>query len=185
MLRKNKGFTLIELLIVIALLGALAVALLAALDPLEQIRKGTDTGVRNTVAEIHSGATRYAALNSGVMPFASTGTIGWINAGSAEGSALIQKIIDAGELKTDFMKLAGTSQLNRIWMTGINGDSDYKIAVCYKPQAKSFRTDANTKFATTQPGEPYEFTTTGLNTCPNSGGMTGGTTGTDCYWCVR
>ncbi|MFH0773343.1 MAG: prepilin-type N-terminal cleavage/methylation domain-containing protein, partial [bacterium] len=37
----TRGFTLIELLIVIALLGALAVALLAALDPLEQIKKGT------------------------------------------------------------------------------------------------------------------------------------------------
>ncbi|PIP15151.1 hypothetical protein COX47_01365, partial [Candidatus Roizmanbacteria bacterium CG23_combo_of_CG06-09_8_20_14_all_35_49] len=32
-MRKFKGFTLIELLIVIALLGALAVGLLAALDP--------------------------------------------------------------------------------------------------------------------------------------------------------
>ena len=47
-----KGFTLIELLIVIALLGALAVGLLAALDPFEQLKKGTDTGTRNTVSEI-------------------------------------------------------------------------------------------------------------------------------------
>jgi len=58
----TKGFTLIELLIVIALLGALAVALLAALDPLEQIKKGNDTGVRNTVAEIHGAMVRYSSL---------------------------------------------------------------------------------------------------------------------------
>jgi len=48
----KQGFTLIELLIVIALLGALAVGLLAALDPFEQLKKGDDTGVRNTVSEL-------------------------------------------------------------------------------------------------------------------------------------
>ena len=69
----TKGFTLIELLIVIALLGALAVALLAALDPLEQINKGTDTGVRNTVAEISGSLVRYASVKSGIMPY--TGTL--------------------------------------------------------------------------------------------------------------
>ena len=40
--RLQKGFTLIELLIVIALLGALAVGLIGALDPFEQLKKGTD-----------------------------------------------------------------------------------------------------------------------------------------------
>ncbi|PJE63249.1 Tfp structural protein, partial [Candidatus Roizmanbacteria bacterium CG10_big_fil_rev_8_21_14_0_10_39_6] len=45
--KQKKGFTLIELLIVIALLGTLAVALLAAIDPFEQFKKGTDTARRN------------------------------------------------------------------------------------------------------------------------------------------
>ena len=58
----KSGFTLIELLIVIALLGALAVGLLAALDPFEQLKKGTDTGVRNMVSEIHGSAIRYYAI---------------------------------------------------------------------------------------------------------------------------
>ena len=46
-----KGFTLIELLIVIALLGALAVGLLATIDPFEQLKKGRDTSKKNTVSE--------------------------------------------------------------------------------------------------------------------------------------
>ena len=37
--RIQKGFTLIELLIVIALLGSLAVGLLATIDPFEQLKK--------------------------------------------------------------------------------------------------------------------------------------------------
>src|SRR3989344_9347105 len=64
------GFTLIELLIVIALLGALAIGLLGAVDPLEQIKKGTDTGTRNTVAEFHSAVIRYYAIK-GLMPWCS------------------------------------------------------------------------------------------------------------------
>ncbi|MEK7634177.1 MAG: prepilin-type N-terminal cleavage/methylation domain-containing protein, partial [Patescibacteria group bacterium] len=62
------GFTLIELLIVIALLGALAVGLLAALDPFEQLKKGTDTGVRNTVSEVHGSIIRFYAIKN-YMPW--------------------------------------------------------------------------------------------------------------------
>jgi len=178
-MKKNLlGFTLIELLIVIALLGALAVALLAALDPLEQIRKGTDTGVRNTVAELHGGAIRYSAIKGGVLPFTATsGTIEWVLMNSEEGSGFIANIIDSGELKTDFSKLAG-KQLDRIYMTGINGP-EYKVAICYAPQAKSFRTDENTKFGSSDTGEPVED----LEGCPNKDGEN--STGEICYWCVR
>jgi len=184
-MKKNLlGFTLIELLIVIALLGALAVALLAALDPLEQIRKGTDTGIRNTVAEIHGGAIRYSALKNGVLPFGRTGTIEWflmatLGSISEDGSTFIQNIIDAGELKTDFMRLAG-SQLDRIYLTGVNGgadSTDYKVAVCYAPQAKSFKADLNTKFGQGN-GEPIEGSGAGGEVCPNA-------TTSDCFWCIR
>jgi len=180
-MKKNLlGFTLIELLIVIALLGALAVALLAALDPLEQIRKGTDTGVRNTVAEIHGGAIRYSALKGGQLPFsATTGTTTWQAITTDVGSAFIQNIIDSGELKGDFFKLAG-AQLNRIFLTGENGPTDYRVAVCYIPQAKSFRLDDNTKFGSAN-GTVLELT--GSGQCPNANATVSGVG--NCYWCVR
>jgi len=53
-----RGFTLIELLIVIALLGALAVGLLATIDPFEQLKKGRDTSQRNTTAEFYNANLR-------------------------------------------------------------------------------------------------------------------------------
>lgn len=157
----NKAFTLIELLIVIALLGALAVGLLAALDPFEQLKKGTDTGVRNTVSEIHGGIIRYYAIKN-EMPWGSN----IISGVATSYSDSLQSVIDTGELKTDFFQLAG-NQLNKIYM---NGNSD-SITVCFQPGSRSFRSDPNTKFDST--GQPI----TG-GSCPNANAST-------CYWCVK
>ncbi len=181
MKNSKKGFTLIELLIVIALLGALAVALLAALDPLEQVKKGTDTGVRNTVAEIQSGAVRYSAIKGGVMPF--TGTLAWGTVGTVGDTpayTAINAIIGTGELKSDFFKLAG-SQLDSIFLTGINDSSTgtQKVAACFVPGSKSFKADNNTKWINSGNGTVVEEPT-----CSN--GYVGGTVGgAACYWCVQ
>jgi prepilin-type N-terminal cleavage/methylation domain-containing protein len=177
-MKNTKGFTLIELLIVIALLGALAVALLAALDPLEQIKKGTDTGVRNTVAEIGGSFTRYASVKAGSMPF--SGTVPWGAVGTDTAGTwyqAIQSVIDAGELKSDFFTLS-KDQLDKIYITAINDQGTQKAYVCFQPSSKSFRVDANTKFGylTGQDG-----TMTELSGCDASGTVAAGT----CYWCVQ
>ena len=174
----KKGFTLIELLIVIALLGALAVALLAGLDPLEQIKKGTDTGTRNTVAEIHGAMVRYSSLQGGTMPF--SGTLAFSAIGTAVTTAqytALQKVIDQGELKSDFTALA-SGQLEKIFITGINDISTgtQTVSVCYAPTAKSFKLDTNTKFGTGL------GTVTDNTGCPSATGT--GVNGV-CYWCVR
>lgn len=146
-----KGFTLIELLIVIALLGALAVGLLAALDPFEQLKKGTDTGVRNTVSEVHGAVVRYYAIKN-MMPWCSdvdTCTVDSFTEGSANDLAdltdtVIPNIVDTGELKADFETLAGEGTIGKISVFGSNEDA--WVQVCYKPTAKSFVSDPNTKF---------------------------------------
>jgi len=184
----KRGFTLIELLIVIALLGALAVALLAALDPLEQIKKGTDTGIRNTVGEIHSAMIRYTALQGGQLPF--TGTVAFEpvgTAGTTPAYTALQSVVSAGELKSDFIQLAG-GQLANVFVTGINDAGNQIVNVCYQPSAKSFRTDANTKFilgANGTLGGSVIEDTTGIaqGGCPQAGGTN--TSGNTCYWCVR
>ena len=55
----KKGFTMIELLIVIAILGILAVAVLSAINPLEQIRRGRDTGSRSDAEQLLNAVERY------------------------------------------------------------------------------------------------------------------------------
>ena len=57
----KKAFTLVELLIVIAILGILAVGILIALDPVEQIRRATDATVLSSAGDIKSALNRYFA----------------------------------------------------------------------------------------------------------------------------
>ena len=58
---KEVGFTLVELLIVIALIGVLAVALVATLNPIEQVNKARDVKFKNDAAEALAAIERYYA----------------------------------------------------------------------------------------------------------------------------
>lgn len=159
----SKGFTLIELLIVIALLGALAAGLLAAIDPFEQLKKGTDTSVRGQAETLY---------NSNIAYYAQRATL---PAGLASGSvytasnlnAVIGVLASAGELKADFFELAGTGKLSKIVVAVPSNES---IVVCYAPESKAFRNDQYTK-----------YNSTGLTI----GGCPGNTGGTICYQCFK
>jgi prepilin-type N-terminal cleavage/methylation domain-containing protein len=160
----KKGFTLIELLIVIALLGALAVAMIAAIDPLEQFNRGQDTGTRNTAEEIYNSAIRYYSLKA-EFPWGTTPITTQLATGIL---TYISDFIAAGEMKTDFTDLAG-KRLSQIYVTA---QSD-KISVCYMPNSKGFQKDSNTKF-----GSDGELYTAG--TCKS---ISGGTA--NCFWCFK
>lgn len=189
-MKNNKqAFTLIELLIVIALLGALAVGLLAALDPFEQLKKGTDTGVRNTVSEIQQGAIRFYAIKNH-MPWCDPADpttcgdlttpvkVSQVDAPTTTAYfSPIQQIIDAGELKTDFKALAG-GQLDKVWISGAV-DPTPKVVVCYQPISKSFQADNNTKYVVNGVTGSMDGTEVTDGSCKSQGGTT------SCGWCVQ
>lgn len=170
----KKAFTLIELLIVIALLGALAVGLLAALDPFEQLKKGTDTGTRNTVSEVQGAVIRYYALK-GWMPWCTGSGVDDCDnptSTSLSGSPMdtaISNIIDTAELKVNFTELA-SNNLGKIFVTG----TESIASVCFRPVSKSFRCDPNTKY--NQDGTLHDP----LTDCTTNCG-----TQITCYWCVE
>lgn len=171
-MKNFKGFTLIELLIVIALLGALAVGLLAALDPFEQLKKGTDTGVRNTVSEVHGAIIRYYGIKN-YMPWCTDADTcndpTSLQLSDTDGTTILDAIKTTGELKSDFSELAGSGTLGKIYVTGSNADAT--VTVCYKPTAKSFSADPNTKFT--------DAGVTPNGSCPT------GDPADNCYWCVK
>ena len=74
---KNKltsGFTLIELLIVIAILGVLAVVVLVAINPVEQLARTRDAGRESGVTQMGHALEAYAVGHGGTYP---AETVGW------------------------------------------------------------------------------------------------------------
>ncbi len=80
--KSSKGFTLIELLIVIAVLGILAAVVLVAINPLEQLARGRDSGRLSDVAQLGHAVQAYYTAQSGLLSTAPAGanfSTGWQN----------------------------------------------------------------------------------------------------------
>jgi len=168
-LNKKLGFTLIELLIVIAILGILAIGLMAALDPLEQLKRARDTSTRSTVEEIYNANLRYYSVKE-EFPWSSSSqaTISLTNIITT----YVQSLVDTGELKARFAE--DNNRLTRIYLTSTHSDfidNMDDLAVCFSPESKAVRGDDYSK---------YDQDGASLLSCP--------TTDYDsvtCYWCAK
>jgi prepilin-type N-terminal cleavage/methylation domain-containing protein len=70
----KKGFTLIELLIVIAILGVLAVVVLVAINPVQQLARTRDAGRISTVQQLGHAVEAYFVSHDGTYPTAAWDT---------------------------------------------------------------------------------------------------------------
>ncbi len=75
-LKTKQGFTLIELLIVIAVLGVLAAVILVAINPLEQLARGRDSGRKSSVSQLGNAIQAYYTAQNGVYPVATASVWG-------------------------------------------------------------------------------------------------------------
>lgn len=137
--KKISGFTLVELIIGITILSLLAVALLAALDPVEQFNKARDTTTRNTAMELHNAVLRYSAARDQYPNAVATITVAVTG-----NSTFVGELVQAGELKTNFATAAGgDTALNEIRMYNIGdptgGSGTGIIYTCFMPRSKQFK----------------------------------------------
>lgn len=161
MKRLSSGFTLIELLIVIAVLGILAVAVLSAINPIEQINRSRDTGSRSDAEQLIGGVDRFYA-SAGYYPWKTSPTTPvsditvWavVDSTWTDGTTQVLNKLSAagtGELKTSFTTRITGGGYNDLWKynRGTSGDSTY---VCFVAQSSAFATEAWVRCGSTTAG---------------------------------
>jgi len=158
----NRAFTLLELLISIALLGILALLAVVALNPFEQVKKGTDTVRRSVANDV------FTALNN---VYIKNGNFTWgtdiiaAPLSSTQGETAIASLISGGELTSGFRQLA-QKDLSKVFLTSTVDGS--VLRVCFLPESSSMRKDANTRYD--ESGNPVaECPALGCFTCIGNG----------------
>jgi prepilin-type N-terminal cleavage/methylation domain-containing protein len=184
-----KGFTLIELLIVIAVLGILAVAVLSAINPIEQINRSRDTGSRSDAEQLLGAIDRYYATagyypwkTSPILPAVSDLT-DWAAVDDTlwtDGvTAVLTKLSAAGtgELKQSFTSRVTDTGYNPMYAynKGTQGDSTY---ICFLPKSSAFQSEAGTRCESTT--LPEDFPLAGA--CPGGGAAC--SLAKTCYSCL-
>lgn len=198
------GFTLVELLIVIGLLGAIALIVIAAINPIEQANRARDTRFKSDAAQLISAIDRYFAANSQfpwmtVTPTYSTeDAFGFVTSSDQEvglcGATCSDNgvLITANELKTefrnrDFVKNGGAgATIDEQILIGKEDGSSASIYACYVPLANA------TKQKSVQAGNVFQpSTTTGargaaVTTCDGANGDGAGVdwVSNGCYVCL-
>jgi len=156
-----RGFTLVELLIVIGLLGAIALIVIAAINPIEQANRARDARFKADGSQMISAIERFYASHSkfpwedcggGSCPTsqdeltfvtASDSTVGLC---SSSGCATGGTLVTNDELKTEFLGrdwVKATTTGKQIFI-GKGAGTSASVYACFIPLAKSTKDKAIT-----------------------------------------
>ncbi len=192
---KLKGFTMIELLVVIAVIGILSVALLATLNPLEQIKKGRDTRTRADASELVSAIERYNA-SLGYFPWQSsegenltTGSpdVDFIAINSGDSipncsltscviSDVLAGLADTNEVKAGFIDRITSNSYNPIYLYYNDENTGASVTACFHPESNTFSREAFDRCKSGSWGSDFidkVYCTTGICPCPDAADQDG------------
>jgi len=161
-LRKNFGFTLVELLIVIGLLGAIALIVISAINPIEQSNRARDTKFKADGSQLVSSIERYYTQKSEfpwttltpatyssadtAFPFVSATALDIGICGTSAAACSTDGLLIANdELKTEFRNrdfVKGDPTGIKAMMVGKAIGSSSSIYACFIPLSKSVRDKA-------------------------------------------
>jgi prepilin-type N-terminal cleavage/methylation domain-containing protein len=180
-LKKNAGFTLIELLVVIGILGILAAALIATIDPFEQLKKATDANIKNALVEYLNANVRYytthdtfpwdTVINGGAACNAAVDPPGNVALNAGNMPSCTTALVNDKELKSAYGN--ATDLLKEIYITG--SLTNKTVRGCFKPSSQSQQKNKETKYT-----DSAGTIIGGVGTCKSTVGGT-----TDCYWCTE
>jgi len=191
-----KGFTMIELLIVIAVLGVLAVAVLSAINPIEQINRGRDTGSRSDAEQLLSAIDRYNAAQL-IWPWQCASDspdaidplklvdAAWVDVVgptgcTASGCSVLGKLsvpipadpagcVGTDEIKQTFVVRLTNERANNLHVF-YRGDAGDSVYVCFNPQSGSFSDEATRRCDDVANPPPDDFPPGACAACPEDAG---------------
>lgn len=139
------GFTMVELLVVISIIGILATAVLAALNPVEQLRKGRDTSRKADAQTLLGALDRYQAsfgcypwqMTAGACNTATALTAQTIDAADFANTpavGIMYELMAKDELKSQFTSRAAITAQN-FWISVTNSQA----SICFEPESATAR----------------------------------------------
>lgn len=122
----RKGFTLIELLIVMAILGVLAVVVLVAINPVQQLARTRDAGRKSGVAQLGRSLEAYYTSRGGTY-IAQDGGNSWATDLMASGEISIVP----SEINNSLTALCLDGSVESGWCYDASPDANGTAAVVY------------------------------------------------------
>ena len=139
----------------ISVIAVLAVAILSAINPVEQINKAKDTASKSDAAEVLNAMERYFAT-FGCYPWEATGVspnkrcpapyayAAQLSTVVGSLPTVFQELVDKSEIKTQLqtrvLGQTNAASKNNLILTG---DADQLAHVCFLPSSKTFVAQAN------------------------------------------
>lgn len=141
---RSLGFTLVELLIVVSILSLLTVAVLAAINPLEQLKKGRDTQRKADAATLLAASERFQAT-FGCYPWkrpasvCNTWVLPYTTVIPAAFTGYLRQLLEQDEIKTQF---TSRSTVTTGDITSYEDPATGQASFCFTPESKSARNGA-------------------------------------------